>query len=101
MTNNFLSLFLYGTFAVNVAGCFITRLIYSLTKDQTVLSNKCRLLLASGFYGVFTTLSALSIENMALIKDDHFSLAFICIIVSVITGLLFTYSGTITVKLFF
>lgn len=100
MNKIFPSLFPYGTFAVNVLGCFIIGVIYSLTEEKAIISNEGRLLLATGFCGGFTTFSAFSIENLALLKDDQYGLVILYILLSVITGLLFTYLGTITGKLF-
>lgn len=100
MTKNFPSLFPYGTFAVNVLGCFIIGIVYSLAEEKAIISNEGRLLLATGFCGGFTTFSAFSIENLALIKDDQYGLVLLYILLSVITGLLFTYLGTAAGKLF-
>ena len=100
MNKNFPSLFPYGTFTVNVIGCFIIGVIYTLTEEKEILSNENRLLLATGFCGGFTTFSAFSIENLALLKDGQYLLVLIYILLSVITGLLFTYLGTSAGKLF-
>ncbi len=99
MTKNMPSLFPYGTFVVNILGCFLIGLIYSLTNDKIVLNNETRLLLATGFCGGFTTFSAFSIENLALLKDDKFVLVAVYIILSVTLGLLFSYLGTVVGKL--
>jgi CrcB protein len=100
MTKNFPSLYPFGTFAVNVIGCFIIGIIYSLTEERAILSNESRLLLATGFCGGFTTFSAFSAENLALIKDDQYGLVFIYISLSVVAGILFTYLGTVVGKNF-
>lgn len=74
--NNSQSVIPYGTFVVNIMGCFVIGVVLGLaTKNNTLNSNQT-LLLASGFCGGFTTFSAFAYENMLLLKsDDYFSFA--------------------------
>lgn len=51
------ALFPWGTFAVNVAGCFVIGLLYGIFDRYSVLNPEMRLLLIVGFCGGFTTFS--------------------------------------------
>src|SRR5699024_3930334 len=69
-----LTSFPFGTFAVNIIGCFIIGLRYGLTLRGTVSPN-IRFLLATGFCGGFTTFSTFSMESMTLLQDGQIGFA--------------------------
>ena len=83
--------FPWGTFIVNVTGCFlIGLLIRLLNEDRTSLSF---LLLATGFCGGFTTFSAFGWETVNLLKNGQLSsglgnivLTLVCCLAAVIAG---------------
>jgi len=60
-----------GTFLVNVLGCFLIGIIYSLAEKGNLLGPEGRLLLATGFCGGFTTFSAFALENVNLLKTGN------------------------------
>lgn len=93
------SLFPFGTFTVNVLGCFLIGIIYALAEKQNLISNDARLFLATGLCGGFTTFSTFGYENIVLLKDDQFGYSLLYIGASVIAGLAFTYIGAFAVKL--
>jgi fluoride exporter len=86
-----------GTFAVNIAGCFLIGLFFGLTVKSAGFTNDWRLLLMTGLCGGFTTFSAFTLESIQLIKQDKTGLFFLYIAGSVMLGLLATFAG---VKLF-
>lgn len=92
------SLFPFGTFTVNVTGCFLIGLIYALAEKQNLISNDARLFLATGLCGGFTTFSTFGYENIVLLKDDQLGYSLLYIGASVMAGLFFTYLGSLTVK---
>jgi CrcB protein len=55
-----ITLFPFGTFTVNILGCFLLGLLYALAEKEQVLTNELRLLLTVGFCGSFTTFSTFS-----------------------------------------
>jgi CrcB protein len=58
------SAFPWGTFAVNVLGCFLFGLIYPLAEDDRLLiTGEQRLIILTGFMGAFTTFSTLIFET--------------------------------------
>ena len=64
-------------------------------------SEQMRLLLATGFMGGFSTLSALSVETLALIDRHEILYALLNVFANIAFGLLAAYLGIILVKHFF
>lgn len=60
------TLFPWGTFAVNVAGCFIIGLVFGLLDRGVTMSDSLRLFVTVGFCGGFTTFSTFMNENYLL-----------------------------------
>ena len=83
--------FPFGTFAVNIVGCFLAGWLMALIIKG--LNQSLFLFLMTGFCGGFTTFSAFSTESIQMILTErwiHFSLY---IIASVAGGLLATFLG--------
>jgi CrcB protein len=88
----FLTTFPYGTLSVNILGCFLIGFVFALS-DRGGLSQDWRLFLATGICGGFTTFSAFSNETLALLRDGQFLYAGLYVTLSVVLGLLATFSG--------
>ncbi|MHA6279784.1 fluoride efflux transporter CrcB [Salinimicrobium sp. CAU 1759] len=69
---NQLSAIPLGTLLVNFSGSLIIGLVLGLGLKQEVFSANATLLLATGFCGGFTTFSAFSFENQALLKAGDY-----------------------------
>lgn len=80
--------FPYGTFAVNILGCFAVGFFASLMDEKIILNTNLRLLFMVGFCGAFTTFSTLIFESYNLIKDGDSLRALINIVLSIIIGFL-------------
>jgi CrcB protein len=61
--------FPWGTFAVNVTGCFAIGVLATLADEHAWISPTARLLLVSGLLGGFTTFSTFGMETWQLIED--------------------------------
>jgi CrcB protein len=71
---NALSSIPLGTLLVNFFGSLLIGFILGLGMKQETISPNTTLLLATGFCGGFTTFSAFSFENQALLKaGDYFN----------------------------
>ena len=78
------------TFLVNVIGCFLIGMLLGFSGK---LSRDLLLLLTTGFCGGFTTFSTFSYESLQLIQKGELKTAAVYITLSLVTGLLFTFSG--------
>lgn len=94
----FLSVFPFGTFLVNIIGCFLIGLFFGLA-DRGSLTNEWRLFLATGLIGGFTTFSAFSSETVNLLRDGQLGYATVYVASSVILGLLATYIGLSIIRI--
>jgi len=62
--------FPWGTVAVNVAGCFLAGLLWSLLEKRIHLDPGLQLALFIGFMGAFTTFSTFILETGHLVRQD-------------------------------
>jgi CrcB protein len=81
------SVFPWGTFAVNVAGCALIGLLTAVTAEA-------RLLLATGLCGALTTYSTFSYETLRLAEARARLLAAANVAATVVAGLAATLAGT-------
>jgi CrcB protein len=91
--------FPFGTWLVNLVGCFLIGIFYAVAEKGNILSPEWRLLLTTGFCGGFTTFSTFAFENVSLMKSGDFLYAGLYIAASVIGGILATYLGILLIKL--
>jgi CrcB protein len=93
------STFPYGTFVINIVGCFLAGLFYGLSERTNNLNSEWIMFLTIGFCGGFTTFSAFSNENMALLRQSEFLYFALYAGLSVFLGLLATFIGNLITKL--
>ncbi len=67
--------FPYGTFAVNLTGCFLFGLIWSLAENRLWINNEVRTVILLGFLGAFTTFSSFAFETSQMIRDGQWMAA--------------------------
>jgi len=61
--------FPWGTFAVNIFGCFAAGLLWVLFENKWPVSGQTRLIILVGFMGAFTTFSAFILETSELARS--------------------------------
>ena len=92
--------FPYGTFIVNILGCFILGFFYTITLDKYVISPQVRMMVSVGFLGAFTTFSTFSLETLNIIKENNYNVALLNIALSVLLGLLAVWLGAVLANFF-
>lgn len=90
--------FPYGTFIVNIAGCYIIGLFMIIATERHMLPPHWRLLVASGFLGGLTTFSSFSYETLKLVQDGAWSAAVANIAGNLCLGLLAAWGGMATAR---
>lgn len=85
--------FPWGTFAVNIIGCFLIGLFWGISFKSFETNENWKLYLMTGLCGGFTTFSAFTLEGIGLLKEQKIALFFLYIAGSVLVGLAATYVG--------
>lgn len=67
--------FPWGTLTVNVLGCFLFGLIWTLTQQRFVISPDTRTIILVGFLGSFTTFSAFLFETDQMLERAEWFVA--------------------------
>ncbi len=67
--------FPYGTFVINLSGCFWMGFIATLALDVTLISPELRLLLTTGFLGAYTTFSTYGLDTVNLLRMQHWAIS--------------------------
>ena len=85
--------FPYATLLVNILGSFLIGLLFALNIKNEYFSKELNLFLMTGLCGGFTTFSAFSLENMALLQDGKIGTFIFYITLTVAAGLFATWIG--------
>ncbi len=90
--------FPYGTFTVNITGCFLIGLFYALGEKGNLLSPEWRIALTTGFCGGYTTFSTFAFENMNLLRTGDYLYFALYIFLSIVLGIAGVFLGIACVK---
>jgi fluoride exporter len=60
-----------GTLAVNVTGCFLAGLLWTLFENRWPVSGETRAIVMIGFMGAFTTFSAYVLETCQFVRSSE------------------------------
>lgn len=90
--------FPFGTFLVNLSGCFLIGLLYGLADRHAWMSMEWRLLLITGICGGYTTFSSFSYEAVSLLRQGSVLYFVLYAIGSVMLGVLATVAGMFAVR---
>lgn len=83
----------WGTLAVNVLGCFLFGVIWTLADERLVITEDTRLVVLGGFMGAFTTFSTFIFDTGGFMRDAQWLLATGNVAVQTVTGLVFLFIG--------
>ena len=90
--------FPWGTFTVNLLGCFLLGLIFALLGKYSSLNSSLYLLLATGFCGGFTTFSTFANESLQMLQSGNIVGFVTYIALSIILGIALVALGYFVVK---
>lgn len=93
VANNYPHAFPWGTFAVNITGCFAIGVFWGLAFKSFDTNESWKLFLMTGLCGGFTTFSAFTLEGIGLLREQRVLLFFLYVASSILLGLLATYIG--------
>jgi CrcB protein len=85
--------FPWGTFTINVSGCFLIGLLMAVITAHPGMNPNWRLFLAVGVLGGYTTFSAFEYEAWRSAKDGQMLFGLIYVVSSVVAGYLAVWLG--------
>lgn len=89
--------FPWGTFAVNIIGCFLIGVFYALSEKLNI-STEWQLFLTTGVCGGFTTFSTFAFENLKLLQEGQYFYFATYSTASFALGLAAVFFGIYTIK---
>lgn len=90
----------YGTFLINIIGCFFMGLLMTLIVGRGLLPPIGRLFLCVGFLGGFTTFSSFGYETLTLLEEGNLVMAAAYACGSVLLGVLAAGIGVLAAHIF-
>lgn len=85
--------FPWGTLTVNVVGCLLFGLTWTLAEQRLVISGQSRLIILTGFMGAFTTFSTFGFETGEFLRDSQWWHAAGNLLANNLLGLLGVFLG--------
>ncbi|CAN5896639.1 fluoride efflux transporter CrcB [soil metagenome] len=82
-----------ATMLVNITGSLVIGVIIGLSIKDISFSENWKLFLATGICGGFTTFSALSVENLQMLQNGKYLLAFLYTAATIIFGIAAAWLG--------
>lgn len=87
--------FPWGTIAVNLLGCLLAGLLWSLFENRWPVSGETRTLVLVGFMGAFTTFSAMMLETGELMRSAEWIYALANVAVQNLVGFFAFLTGAV------
>jgi CrcB protein len=91
--------FPYGTFLINVSGCFLIGFFMHLLAERGVLDLHWLYIVVIGFIGAYTTFSTFEYETMRELQDGQIGIGLLYVGSSVLGGFFMVWLGSVTAKL--
>lgn len=82
-----------GTLVVNVLGCFLFGLVWTLSAERLMISEDSRVIMLGGFMGAFTTFSTFIFDTGGFLRNEQYLMATGNILAQTIIGLLSFFAG--------
>lgn len=92
--------FPYGTFFINLTGCFVMGFFATLALERAAtISPEVRLLVAVGFLGSYTTFSTYGLDSVLLLENRKFAAAGFYWLFSALLGIICVQLGVMLARL--
>ena len=85
--------FAWGTASVNVLGCLLFGIVWSMAEEGTTMSGETRAIILTGFMGAFTTFSTFIFESGEMIRDAQWLMALGNVAGQTVVGLAVFFAG--------
>ncbi len=85
--------FPYGTFVINITGCFLIGVILTVLDSRVGVPPAWRLAIPIGFIGAYTTFSTFEYETFRSVQSGQASIGMLNIALSVIVGYFAVWLG--------
>ncbi|MDX1920675.1 MAG: fluoride efflux transporter CrcB [Candidatus Caenarcaniphilales bacterium] len=95
----FEKMFPFGTFLVNISGCFLVGLFVGLTVASGFPKlDEFRMFFVVGFLGSYTTFSAYALQTLLLTKNHHYPQALLYCLTTPVCCLVAVFAGYFIAK---
>ena len=88
-----------GTLTVNVIGCLLIGVLWTLVEEHELIGSNTRLVLGVGFLGSLTTFSTFGHETIELVRAGDSRLALVSVGANLVLGLVAVLAGRGLVRL--
>ena len=85
--------FPWGTFIVNLTGCFVMGVVATLLTERTMANPNLRYLIPIGFIGAYTTFSAFEYDTFRALTEGAWVAGLLNVLASVIVGYAALWAG--------
>lgn len=87
--------FPWGTFVVNMTGCFLIGVTTTVLTDRLLPHPSIRIAVTVGFIGAYTTFSTWAYESLRQIQDGAIGMALINLGMSIVVGMSAAWIGVV------
>jgi len=91
--------FPWGTFIVNITGCFVMGIAMTLLTDRLIVHPNWRYLVPIGFIGAYTTFSTFEMETFRAVSEGAWMVGGLNVVASVIVGYAALWLGIVLTRL--
>ncbi len=85
--------FPFGTFVINVSGCFLIGLFMYLLTERAAIDISWLYIGVIGFIGAYTTFSTFEYETLRAVQDGQLAMALLYVASSIVVGLVSVWAG--------
>ena len=87
--------FPWGTFVVNITGCFLIGVLTTVLTERLLPHPNVRAAVTIGFIGAYTTFSTFAYESLRQIQDGAIGMAVANVAASVVVGIAAAWAGVV------